>query len=147
MANKWFYTIQDPFGGPDFKIGVTSNPRVRLAAYQMAFSSRSHIARFDRVWEGTADHIDNLELYLKNTFNWKIEFDKAGHSEWVSDTSLETIVGEVEKTIAGMRFHIKPLDATMPVLITDLDDILDGQYGSLKQLTKQYFQRIIYTYT
>lgn len=132
MARKWFYIIQDPFGGPDFKIGITANPRVRLAAYQNAMSSRSYVARFTRVWEGTADHIDQLEVYLKNTFNWDIEFDKAGHSEWISDTTIERIVEEVEKTIAGMRYHIKPLDAAMPVLISDLDIILKDQFGSLK---------------
>jgi len=132
MAKKWFYVIQDPFGRNDFKIGITANPRVRLAAYQNAMSSRSYVARFTRVWEGNGDHIDKLEAYLKNTFNWDIEFDKAGHSEWISDTTLDTIVSEVEKTIAGMRFHIKPLESQMPVLISDLDAILGEQYGSLK---------------
>jgi hypothetical protein len=131
MARKWFYIIQDPFGGPDFKIGITANPRVRLAAYQNAFSSRSRVARFDRVWEGTADHIGKLEVYLKNTFNWSIEFDKAGHSEWVSDMDMATLEAEVEKTIAGMRFHIKPLAAPMPLLLSELDSVLGDQYGSL----------------
>lgn len=131
MARKWFYIIQDPFGRNDFKIGITANPRVRLAAYQNAMSSRSYVARFTKVWEGPALHIDKLEVYLKNTFNWDIEFDKAGHSEWISDSSLEIIEAEVEKTIAGMRYHIKPLEANMPVLISDLDTILGDQYGSL----------------
>ena len=132
MSRKWFYIIQDPFGRNDFKIGITANPRVRLAAYQNAMSSKSYVARFTRVWEGTENHIGKLEVYLKNTFNWSIEFDKAGHSEWISDSSLETIVEEVEKTIAGMRFHIKPLESQMPVLISDLDVILGEQYGSLQ---------------
>jgi len=132
MARKWFYIIQDPFGRNDFKIGITANPRVRLAAYQNAMSSNSYVARFTRVWEGSDNHIGKLETYLKNTFNWEIESDKAGHSEWVSNTTIETLVSEVEKTIAGMRFHITALDAPMPVLISDLDTILGDQYGSLK---------------
>lgn len=132
MARKWFYIIQDPFGRNDFKIGITANPRVRLAAYQNAMSSKSYVARFTRVWEGSDNHIGKLESYLKYTFNWAIESDKAGHSEWISDTTIDAIIAEVEKTITGMRYHIKPLEANMPVLISDLDTVLGDQYGSLK---------------
>lgn len=132
MASKWFYVIQDPFGGPDFKIGITANPRVRLSAYQNAFSARSHIARFDRVWVGPADHIDKLERYLKNTFNVQIESDKAGHSEWIIDIEMDTLIAEIERTINGMRYHITTLDAPMPLLNSELDSILGDQYGSLE---------------
>lgn len=131
MAKKWFYIIKDPFGGPDFKIGITANPRVRLAAYQNAFSARSHVARFDMVWVGTANHIDKLERALKEQFNMEIESDKAGHSEWICEAVFENIVKAVEECIAGNRFHIEKLDVNMPVLYTDLDNILGDQYGSL----------------
>jgi D-tyrosyl-tRNA(Tyr) deacylase len=132
MAKKWFYIIKDPFGGPDHKIGITANPRVRVAAYQNAFSSRSHVARFDMVFEGPANHIDKLERALKEQFNMEIESDKAGHSEWVCDTPFEAIVAAVEECIAGNRFHIAKLNAPMPVLYTDLDNILGDQYGTFK---------------
>ena len=71
-----------------------------------------------------------INCQLPETYE-TIEFDKAGHSEWVSDMDMATLEAEVEKTIAGMRFHIKPLAAPMPLLLSELDSVLGDQYGSL----------------
>lgn len=120
MAKKWLYSFKDPMGSSDVKIGITSNPKSRLGTYQCAYSAKSHRACFDYVWEGPADQIDKLEQSLKNLYHWDIASDKLGESEWVEDKGLDQIIKVVNETIAGWRFHIKPLAANFPITQDDV---------------------------
>lgn len=113
--SKWLYAFKDPMGSGDVKIGITANPKSRLGTYQNAFSARSHKACFDMVWEGPDDQINTLEAALKNTYNWNIESNKLGESEWISDVDFDAIVDEVEKTIQGWRFKISRLPINFPL--------------------------------
>jgi T5orf172 domain len=118
---KWLYVFKDPLGSSDVKIGITSNPKVRLGAYQCAYSARSHKACFDFVWQGPPRQIDKLEGALKEKYKWDISSDKMGESEWITDIDLDTIIEVVNTEIKGWRFHIKPLEATFPITTDDIE--------------------------
>jgi hypothetical protein len=116
---KWLYAFKDPLGSGDVKIGITGNPKSRLGTYQCAYSANRHIACFDMVWEGPDEAIQKLEQALKTTYDWNIESDKLGESEWISGVSFEKIVEEVEKTILGHRFKITRLPLEFPITQDD----------------------------
>lgn len=120
-VKRWMYAFKDPFGSGDIKIGITSNPKMRLGVYQCAYSAKSHRACFDYVWEGPSAQIEKLEQQLKLNYNWQIESDSLGESEWVTDTSLEEIISIVDKLVQGWRFHIAPLDYQFPIRQADVD--------------------------
>lgn len=120
MAKKWLYAFKDPFGSGDVKIGITSNPKSRLGTYQCAYSSKSHRACFDFVWEGPSEQIDRLETALKNLYHWDIASDKLGESEWVEGKAFEEIVKTINETIKGWRFHIAPLNMEFPITQDDV---------------------------
>ncbi len=115
MAKKWLYVFKDPFGTGDVKIGISGNPKSRLGTYQCAYSAKSHRACFDMVWEGPGNQIERLERALKDRYNWNIESDKLGESEWVTDIGFEAVVKAVEDTIQGFRFKIAVLPIAFPV--------------------------------
>ena len=117
---QWLYIFQDPLGSNDVKIGITSNPKIRLGSYQCAYSKKSHTACFDFVWEGPSDQIHKLESALKNKYHWDIASDRMGESEWISDISLDDLISAVNEEILGWRFHIKPLDAVFPIISDDI---------------------------
>lgn len=116
---KWLYAFKDPLGTDDVKIGITGNPKSRLGTYQCAYSAKKHRACFDVVWEGPDKQIEKLEQALKNMYNWNIESDKMGESEWVADIGFDEIVNEVEKTILGWRFKIARLPIEFPITQDD----------------------------
>lgn len=116
---KWLYAFKDPMGSGDVKIGISGNPKSRLGTYQCAFSAKSHKACFDMAWEGPDEQIERLEKALKNTYNWNIESDKLGESEWVTDVGFDAIINEVEKTIQGWRFKISKLPVQFPITQDD----------------------------
>jgi hypothetical protein len=118
-VSKWLYAFKDPMGSGDVKIGITGNPKSRLGTYQCAFSAKSHRACFDIVWEGPDKQIEDLEKALKFTYNWNIESNKLGESEWVSEIGFDKIVEEIEKTIRGRRFKIKKLPIEFPITQDD----------------------------
>ncbi len=113
--SKWLYAFKCPFGSGDVKIGITGNPKSRLGTYQCAYSAKKHRACFDMVWEGPDEQIERLEKALKNTYNWNIESDKLGESEWVTEVGFDAIIEEVDKTIRGWRFKITRLPVEFPI--------------------------------
>jgi hypothetical protein len=119
MAKKWLYVFKDPLGTNDVKIGISGNPKSRLGTYQCAYSAKSHRACFDMAWEGPANQIERLERALKDRYNWNIESDKLGESEWVSNIGLEEVVKAVEDTIQGFRFKITGLPVKFPITQDD----------------------------
>jgi len=108
---KWLYVMQDPFGGPDLKIGKTQNLNNRLGLYQNSYSSRSYVAKFDHVWTGPADQIDRLEKQCIREFADHIQLDGSGHSEWLFDVVYEDVVNRINRTIADYGYHIRTIDA------------------------------------
>jgi hypothetical protein len=118
---KWLYVFQDPFGVDDCKIGITSNPKVRLAAYQSGYSTKSHKARFDYVWEGPPSQIDRLESVLKERYDWDIDSKDAGQSEWITGVTPESLIPIINEVIDGWKFHIKPVEMDLPITTDDIE--------------------------
>lgn len=104
-GQKLFYIFKDPMGSLDSKVGITGNPEVRLGVYQNSYSKKSHTACFDVVYVGPARAIANLEKAVKQEFDWDIERDGRGHSEWVSQT-YTTIESKVDEIIKGYKFKV-----------------------------------------
>jgi hypothetical protein len=104
-GQKLFYIFKDPMGSLDSKVGITGSPEVRLGVYQNSYSKKSHTACFDVVYIGPARAIANLEKAVKQEFDWDIERDGRGHSEWVSQT-YTTIESKVDEIIKGYKFKV-----------------------------------------
>lgn len=109
MAVSLFYIFADPMGDKSCKIGISSKGDVRLGTYQNSYSSRSHQAQFDCAWYGTSKVISKLELTAKSEFEWDIERDGRGHSEWVYDLSVQDIAKQVEDIIDGFHYKVWPV--------------------------------------
>ena len=92
-------------GSIDSKVGITGSPAVRLGVYQNSYSRKSHVACFDVVYIGPARVIGNLERAVKQEFNWDIDRDGRGHSEWISQT-YSTLESTVDQIIEGYRFRV-----------------------------------------
>lgn len=111
-------------GSKDCKIGITSNPIVRLGVYQNSYSRKSHIARFDLVYIGSNRIISNLEKAVKNEFSWDIELDGRGHSEWISKP-YEMLESQIDKIINGYNFKVKKVPKNLlPLTIYNLEQII-----------------------
>ncbi len=128
-GQKLFYVFKDPMGSIDSKVGITGSPAVRLGVYQNSYSRKSHVACFDVVYIGPARAIANLEKAVKQVFDWDIQMDGRGHSEWVSQT-YSTIESKIDELIAGYKFKIKKVSKKYLPLTTDnldkfLNDIVD----------------------
>lgn len=118
--------MQDPFGGPDAKIGKTGSFADRLGTYQNSYSSRSHVACFDYVWVGDKIAIDRLESVLKKEFDWEIELDGRGHSEWLQDIDIDDVIQKIQQTIDDYRFKVRRVDQKfLPLTIYNLDEFLE----------------------
>jgi hypothetical protein len=123
---KGLYVMLDPFGGPDAKIGKTGHFEVRLGTYQNSYSSRSHIARFDYVWVGEGNAIDRLEAVLKKEFDWEIELDGRGHSEWLQDVDVINIVAKIEQVINNYKYKVRRVSKSyLPLTIHNLDKFFE----------------------
>ena len=110
-------------GSVDSKIGITSHPAVRLGVYQNSYSRKSHVACFNVVYIGPARVISNLEKVVKQHFNWEIERDGRGSSEWVSKT-YKTIETEIDEIIKGYRFKIQKIPKVLlPITVDNLDNL------------------------
>lgn len=109
MAVSIFYIFADPMGDMACKIGLTTKGDIRLGTYQNSVSARSHSACFDRAWYGTSKVISKLELTAKSEFDWEIERDGRGHSEWVYDMSVEDIEHKVNDIINGFHYKVWPV--------------------------------------
>ncbi len=122
---KLFYIFKDPMGSIDSKIGITGHPAVRLGVYQNSYSRKSHIACFDVVYIGPSRAIGNLEKAVKQNFDWHIERDGRGASEWIAKTytSIET---EIDQLIDGFKFKVQKVPKKFLPLNTDnLQKFLD----------------------
>ena len=121
---KLFYVFKDPMGSIDSKIGITGHPAVRLGVYQNSYSRKSHIACFDVVYIGPSRAVANLEKAVKQTFDWSIERDGRGASEWVSQT-YSTIESKIDELINGYKFKItKVPKGFLPLTVDNLDRFL-----------------------
>jgi hypothetical protein len=121
---KLFYIFKDPLGSTDSKVGITGNPSVRLGVYQNSYSKNSHTSCFDVVYIGSSRVISALEDAVKQEFNWDIDRDGRGHSEWVSQsyTILEKAVDEI---IDGYKFKVKKVPKRfLPLTVDNLDKLL-----------------------
>jgi hypothetical protein len=118
---KWLYAFKDPMGSGDVKVGITSNPKMRLGVYQCSYSAKSHRACFDYVWEGPSKQIERLERVLKEQYKWEIESDRLGESEWITDITIDNLITVVNNEIQGWRFHIAPLDFEFPIRQDDVE--------------------------
>jgi hypothetical protein len=124
-GQKLFYIFKDPMGSSDSKVGITGSPEVRLGVYQNSYSRKSHVACFDVVYIGPARVIGKLEIAAKTQFNWDIDRDGRGHSEWVSQTytSLEKAIDGI---IEGYRFKvIKVPKRFLPLTADNLKELLE----------------------
>jgi hypothetical protein len=124
-GQKLFYIFKDPMGSSDSKVGITGSPEVRLGVYQNSYSRKSHVACFDVVYIGPARVIGSLEQAVKQEFNWDIDRDGRGHSEWVSQTytTIETAVDEI---IEGYRFKIAKVPKRfLPLTADNLNGLLE----------------------
>ena len=92
-------------GSIDSKIGITGHPTIRLGVYQNSYSRKSHVACFDRVYIGPMRAIGNLEKAVKHNFDWAIERDGRGASEWISKTYTE-IESKIDSLIDGYKFKV-----------------------------------------
>lgn len=123
-GQKLFYIFKDPMGSLDSKVGITGNPAVRLGVYQNSYSKRSHTACFDVVYIGLARAIANLEKAVKQEFDWHIERDGRGHSEWVS-CEYSTIAKDIDKIIEGYQFKVRKVPKKfLPLTVDNLDAFL-----------------------
>ena len=123
-GQKLFYIFKDPMGAKDSKVGITGSPAVRLGVYQNSYSKNSHTACFDVVYIGPARVIGNLEKAVKQEFNWDIDRDGRGHSEWISQThtTLETAIDSI---IDGYKFKVvKVPKKFLPLTVDNLEEFL-----------------------
>ena len=121
---KLFYIFKDPMGSIDSKVGITGGPAVRLGVYQNSYSKKSHTACFDVVYIGPPRVITNLEKAAKQEFNWDIDRDGRGHSEWVSQT-YTTIETAIDAIIDGYKFKVKKVPKRfLPLTVDNLEAFL-----------------------
>jgi hypothetical protein len=94
---------------------------VRLGSYQNSYSRKSHTACFDRVYIGPNRAVASLEKVIKQQFDWNIERDGRGHSEWVSET-YTSIESEIDEVIKGYKFKIQKVPKRyLPLTVDNLD--------------------------
>ena len=123
-GQKLFYIFKDPMGSVDSKVGITGNPEVRLGVYQNSYSRKSHTACFDVVYIGPSRVIGKLEEAVKKEFNWDIDRDGRGHSEWISQTHT-TIESAVDKIIDGYNFKVSKVPKKfLPLTVDNMDAML-----------------------
>lgn len=114
-------------GSNECKIGITKHPLVRLGSYQNSYSRKSHVACFDVVYIGPDNAINRLETAVKQRYNWKIERDGRGSSEWVSLNFLE-VEQEISKIIDGYGFQVKKVPKKyLPLTVDNFDKFLASQ--------------------
>lgn len=118
-GNKLFYVFGCPMGAPDSKIGITGHPAVRLGTYQIAYSRNSHVACFDLVYLGPSRAIESLEKAIKQRYDWHIERDGRGASEWVDGVTPADVEKLVDELIEGFKFKIRKVSKKFLPLTTD----------------------------
>jgi hypothetical protein len=123
---KGFYAFNDPMGAPDSKAGITGHFEVRLGVYQNSYSRNSHVACFDKLYVGPARAIENLEKAVKQEFDWSIERDGRGHSEWISGWTAEMLEAEIDKIIDGYKFKVQKVPKKLlPITVDNVKDMYE----------------------
>lgn len=126
MNTKLFYGFQDPMKAPDSKIGISKNPKVRLGTYQNSYSSRSHIAQFDWAFYGEASVINRLEKKAKEQFDWDIEKDGRGHSEWIWNHTSSDTLAKIQELINGFNYKVYPVPKQfLPLTVYNIDSFFE----------------------
>lgn len=121
---KLFYVFICPLGANDVKIGITGHPEVRLGSYQNSYSRNSHVACFNLAYLGPRTAITNLEKVIKQRYDWTIERDGRGASEWISNHSLQEIESLVDQLIDGFKFKVTKLDPIMfPLTVDNMNEV------------------------
>ena len=121
-GQKLFYIFKDPMGAEDSKLGITGSPEVRLGVYQNSYSKKSHTACFDVVYIGPARVIGNLEKAAKQKFNWDIDRDGRGHSEWISQNFKDLEIA-IDSIIEGYKFKVvKVTKRFLPLTVDNLEE-------------------------
>ena len=118
--------MRDPFGKGGVKIGITGSKKakIRLGVYQNSFPGKSHLATFNKVWDGKNTAVSELERVLKNQFEYAIELDGRGFTEWVYED--ETVIEEaIKTTIQGYGFHVFPVDTDGETVYT-IDKLIEN---------------------
>lgn len=111
-------------GSIDSKIGITGHPAVRLGVYQNSYSRKSHVACFDVVYIGPSRAIANLEKAVKQKFDWHIERDGRGASEWIAQT-YSTIEIQIDEIIDGYKFKVQKINKRfLPLTVDNLEEFL-----------------------
>ena len=121
---KLFYIFKDPMGADESKVGITGHPAVRLGVYQNSYSRKSHVACFDVVYLGPSRAIANLEKAVKQTFDWHIERDGRGASEWIAQphTAIEQ---QIDELINGYQFKVTKVPKKfLPLSVDNLEEFL-----------------------
>jgi hypothetical protein len=133
MSTSILYGFQCPFGAPDTKSGINKvpNAEIRLGVYQNSFSSRSHKAQFDWAFYGDSGVIEKLEATIKKNFDWDIEKEGRGHSEWIWNHDSQMVKEKVEEIIEGYHYKVLPIPSNFfPV---NLDNVAELQEWLDKQ--------------
>lgn len=120
---KLFYAFQCPMGADDSKIGITGHPEVRFGTYQNSYSRNSHLACFNLVYVGPTRAIENLERVVKQRYDWSIEMDGRGHSEWINNHTVSDIEKIIDELIDGFKFKIRKIDPEfLPLSMSNIED-------------------------
>jgi hypothetical protein len=127
-AWKLFYAFQDPLGAPDSKIGISGHWTIRQGVYQNSYSRNSHVACFNKVYIGPASAINNLEKAVKQHFNWDIERDGRGASEWISGMTPDDIESKIDEIITGYQFKVTKVDSKFLPLTVDKQQEFEEAY-------------------
>lgn len=127
MNWKLFYIFQDPLGAPDSKIGITGHWTVRLGVYQNSYSRNSHVACFNVVYTGPASAVNNLEKAVKQHFNWEIERDGRGASEWISGLTPADIETKIDEIIDGYQFKVTKVNKQyLPLTVDNAEEFVEA---------------------
>ena len=116
---KGLYAFDDPLGADDSKAGITGHFEVRLGVYQNSYSRNSHVACFNIVYVGPARAIEGLERAIKHEFDWHIERDGRGHSEWITGYTSKQLEREIDRIIEGYKFKVTKVPHELLPLTAD----------------------------
>lgn len=124
-GRKLFYVFKDPLGSGDSKVGITGHPEIRLGVYQNSYSKKSHTACFDIAYIGLPRAVNNLEKTVKQEFDWDIELDGRGHSEWVSQP-YTVIESKIDEIIDGFKFKVQKIPKRfLPLTVDNLYKLIE----------------------
>lgn len=126
---KGFYIFSCPLsiytGNIACKIGITGSWWSRLSGYQNSYSKLNHTACFNLVYVGPDRAIALLEKTIKERYNWAIESDNGGESEWLSGYTVSDIEEIVDELINGFKFKITKVSPDwLPLSKDNLEEFL-----------------------